>query len=79
MLHCGLTTPSEVLAVAEIKLRQHNCWESCYANFAQYKCLSWGTPSHALSIVLPKRTTLRGEGDLAAIIESFATVAVCND
>ncbi len=72
VLHCGLTTPSETLALAQLKSHRDQSWESSYANFAQYKCHSWVSTHHALSIVQPKRTTLLGESGLTALIESFA-------
>ena len=75
VLHCGLTTPSETLALAQMKSHRDQRYEITYSNFAQYKCLSWVTARHALSIVLPKRTTLRAETDLAGVIESFADPA----
>ena len=67
VLHCGLTTPSETLALAELKSHRDQSWESSYANFAQYKCLSWISTHYALSIVLPKRTSLRAEMELSGL------------
>ena len=72
VLHCGLTTPSETLAVAHWKLQPKGNWESSYANFAQYKCLSWANARLVLSIVLPKRTTLGLPVDLGSVLESFS-------
>ncbi len=71
VLHCGLTTPPEILALGQLKPHRDRSWEISYANFAQYKCLSWITAHHALSIVLPRRTSLRSAGDMAARIKSF--------
>ncbi len=71
VLQCGLTTPPEILDLEKLKTQSNGCWESCYANFAQYKCLSWVTPRHVLSIVLPQQTTLDAQVDLTAVVELF--------
>jgi 4'-phosphopantetheinyl transferase len=72
VLLCGLTTPAETLAVAHRTLQPQGHWESTYANFAQYQCHSWATDHHALSIVLPKNTTLCLTVDLYSVLESFS-------
>lgn len=56
-LRCGLMTPLPVLEISTIDVSK-TVVESRFTNFAQYKACTWIAGEHALSIVLPHRTSI---------------------
>jgi len=67
-LRSGLMSPVEIYNLAEIRAIDSGVLEGFFENFAQYKARIWVGASHALSIVLPKRSVLSLEGNpLAAL------------
>lgn len=58
VIRCGLTVPFEVLELSKIQNGPSGCYESEFRKFTQYKACSWVIDRYALSIVLPKRSTL---------------------
>ena len=59
-IKCGLTVPFDILEIEELEpLVKETSYTSYYKNFAQYKCVSWITDHHLLSITLPRKTEMR--------------------
>ena len=58
-IKCGLTVPFELLEIQRLSQDPSGCFEAGFKNFTQYHCYSWMLPEFALSIVLPRNTSLR--------------------
>ena len=72
-IKCGLTVPFSVLEIDKIEHVSDNAYLSNYKNFAQYKCYSWFTDKHLISITLPRKTetTLNIAGKIIALNAQF--------
>jgi 4'-phosphopantetheinyl transferase len=57
-LRCGLMVPFEILELSELQ-QTANEFTAHFTHFAQYKAHSWLLQRNALSIVLPKKTTIQ--------------------
>lgn len=53
---CGLTVPSEILAVAEFRGIDPGSWTGVFARFSQYQVRTIAVGGTLLSIVLPRRS-----------------------
>ena len=58
-IKCGLTVPFELLEIQRLSQDPSARFEASFKNFTQYRCYSWILPGFALSIVLPRNTSLR--------------------
>jgi 4'-phosphopantetheinyl transferase len=62
-LRSGLMSPVEIYSLAEFRDVEPGVLEGYFENFAQYKAIIWIGSSHALSIVLPKRSVIGLDGN----------------
>ena len=75
VLKCGLTVPTEVLAVSNVEIAGPCSAVLWFKNFSQYKSYSTFSGDHVLSIVLPARSALTLESDvLMAIFQRWPAV-----
>ena len=61
-LICGLMSPMEILNLAEFYPLGDRMWGGLFQNFGQYKFVGWIASTSAMSVVLPKKTNMVGEG-----------------
>jgi len=62
-LRSGLMSPVEIYNLAEFRAIDSGVLEGVFKNFAQHKVRIWIGSSHALSIVLAKRSVISLEGN----------------
>ena len=68
-LTCGLMSPVEILNLSEFYPLGDRMWGGLFQNFGQYKFVGWIASTLAMSVVLPKKTNMVGEGlDFDAVI-----------
>ena len=58
VLCTGLMSPVQIYNLSEFSRDSSGNWEGTFQNFGQYKTTTWIGTSHAVSIVLPKRSTI---------------------
>jgi phosphopantetheinyl transferase (holo-ACP synthase) len=58
VLCTGLMSPVQIYNLSEFRRDSSGNWEGTFQNFGQYKTMTWIGTSHAVSIVLPKRSTI---------------------
>ena len=66
VLCTGLMSPVQIYNLSEFTRINQGHYEGTFRNFGQYKTMTWFAASHAMSIVLPKQSTLRADGDIGA-------------
>jgi phosphopantetheinyl transferase len=70
VLCTGLMSPVQIYNLSEFSRISSGNWEGLFENFGQYKTTTWIGTSHAVSIVLPKRSTIVNGRDIR---EAFLT------
>jgi phosphopantetheinyl transferase (holo-ACP synthase) len=70
VLCTGLKSPVQIYNLSEFSRISSGNWEGHFQNFGQYKTATWIGTSHAVSIVLPKRSIIANEHE---IYEAFLT------
>jgi phosphopantetheinyl transferase len=68
VLHTGLMSPVQIYNLSEFRPIASGAWEGLFHNFGQYKANSWTGPTHALSIVLPKRSALVANHEISGFL-----------
>jgi phosphopantetheinyl transferase len=58
VLCTGLMSPVQIYNLSEFSRISSGNWEGLFQNFGQYKTTTWVGTSHAVSIVLPKRSII---------------------
>ena len=61
----GLMSPIQIYNLSEFRTISPGTWEGLFHNFGQYKAKTWTGATHALSIVLPKRSNLVANHEIA--------------
>ena len=72
VLRCGLTVPTEALAVSRLETAGPRSAILWFRNFSQYKSHSMFSGDHVLSIVLPARSGFTVESDFLMAVWSDA-------
>jgi phosphopantetheinyl transferase (holo-ACP synthase) len=68
-LTCGLMSPMEILNLSEFYPLGSRTWGGLFQNFAQYKFVGWINRTVAMSVVLPMKSNVVGQGlDFDAVI-----------
>ena len=65
ILCTGLMSPIQIYNLSEFRTISPGTWEGLFHNFGQYKAKTWTGATHALSIVLPKRSNLVANHEIA--------------
>ena len=71
VLCTGLMSPVQIYNLSEFNRISSGNWEGLFENFAQYKTTTWIGTSHAVSIVLPKRSTIVNGRDIRDALLTF--------
>ena len=71
VLCTGLMSPVQIYNLSEFNRISSGNWEGLFENFAQYTTTTWIGTSHAVSIVLPKRSTIVNGRDIRDAFLTF--------
>ncbi len=66
---CGLTAPVSWMNLKKFQPLDSGRWRGEFEGFLQYQSLSWTIGRTAISVVLPRNSTLRPVGEVAALFE----------